>query len=60
MYIEKLQERKTYLNTACVEYKKAYNMVPHSWIINTMGMVGLADSIIGLIKQIIKQNQLIC
>ena len=26
-------------------------MVPHSWIIATMGMVGLADNIIGLIKQ---------
>ena len=26
-------------------------MVPHSWIITTMGMVGLADNIIGLIKQ---------
>ena len=36
---------------ACVDYKKAYNMVPHSWIITTMGMVGLADNIIGLIKQ---------
>ena len=26
-------------------------MVPHSWIITTMRMVGLADNIIGLIKQ---------
>ena len=26
-------------------------MVLHSWIITTMGMVGLADNIIGLIKQ---------
>ena len=36
---------------ACVDYKKAYNMVPHSWIITTMGVIGLADNIIGLIKQ---------
>ena len=35
---------------AWVDYKKAYDMVPHSWIIATMGMVGLADNIIGLIK----------
>ena len=34
-----------------VDYKKAYDMVPHSWIITTMGMVGLADNIIALIKQ---------
>ena len=34
-----------------VHYKKAYDMAPHSSIITTMGMVGLADNIIGLIKQ---------
>ena len=32
-------------------YKKAYDMVPHSWIIATMGMVGLADNIIAIIKE---------
>ena len=26
-------------------------MVPHSWIVATMGMVNLSDNIIGLIKQ---------
>ena len=36
---------------AWVDYKKACDMVHHSWIIATMGMVGLADNIIGLIKQ---------
>ena len=34
-----------------VDYKKAYDMVHPSWIIATMRMVGLADNIIGLIKQ---------
>ena len=34
-----------------VDYKKVYNMVPHSWIITTMGIVALADYIIGLIKR---------
>ena len=50
MYIAKLQE-KTNLSMAWIDYKKAYDMVPHSWITTTMGMVGLADNIIGLIKQ---------
>ena len=36
---------------AWVDYMKAYDMVPHSWIITAMRMVGLADNIIGLIKQ---------
>ena len=34
-----------------VDYKNAYDMVPHSWITTTMGKVGLADNIIGFIKQ---------
>ena len=36
---------------AWVDYKKAYDMVPHLSIIATTGMVGFADNIIGLIKQ---------
>ena len=34
-----------------VDYKKVYDMVPHSWIITTMRIVALADYIIGLIKR---------
>ena len=49
--LQNCRKRKTNLSMAWVDYKKAYNMVPHSWIITTMGMVGLADNIIGLIKQ---------
>ena len=44
------RKRKTNLSMAWVDYKNAYVMVLESWII-TMGMVGLADNIIGLIKQ---------
>ena len=49
--LQNCRKRKTKLSMAWVDYKKAYVMVPHSWIIATMGMVGLADNIIGLIKQ---------
>ena len=45
------RKRKKNLSMAWVDYKKACDMVPHSWIITIIGMVGLADSIIGLIKQ---------
>ena len=45
------RKRKTNLSIDWVDYKKAYDMVLHSWIIATMGMVGLADNMIGLIKQ---------
>ena len=49
--LQNCRKRKTNLSMAWVDYKKAYDMVPHSWIIATRGMVGLADNIIGLIKQ---------
>ena len=49
--LQNSRKRKTNLSMAWVDYKKAYDMVPHSWIVTTMGMVGLADNIIGLIKQ---------
>ena len=49
--LQNCRKTKTNLSMAWVEYKKDCNMVPHSWIITTMGMVGLADNIIGLIKQ---------
>ena len=49
--LQNCRKRKTNVSMAWVDYKKAYDMVPHSSIITTMGMVGLADNIIGLIKQ---------
>ena len=34
-----------------VDYRNACDMLLHSWIIATMGMVGLVDNFVGLIKQ---------
>ena len=49
--LQNCRKRKTNLSMAWIGYKKAYDIVPHSWIITTMGKVGLADNAIGLIKQ---------
>ena len=49
--LQNCRKRKTSLSMAWVDYKKTYDMVPHSWIITTVGMVVLADNIIGLIKE---------
>ena len=51
MHFAKLQEKKDKLSIALVDYTKAYDMVSHLRIISAMVMVGLADNIIGLIKQ---------
>ena len=39
------------LNITWVDYKKAYDMVPHSWILEAIDMMGIADNIRLLIRQ---------
>ena len=34
-----------------VDYKKAYDMVPHSWILEAINMFGLADNMCNLLSQ---------
>ena len=48
--LQNCKRRKTNLSMAWIDYKKAYDMVPHSWIVSTMEMVGLADNIVNLIS----------
>ena len=33
-----------------IDYKKAYDMVPHSWILNSLEMVGAAKNMISMIS----------
>ena len=39
------------LNMAWVDYKKAYDMVPHSWILEATEMMGVADNVRLLLRQ---------
>ena len=39
------------LNMAWVDYKKAYDMVPHSWILEVTEMMGVADNVRLLLRQ---------
>ena len=34
---------------AYVDYKKAYDMIPHSWILKSLQLVGAADSIVNVL-----------
>ena len=49
--LKNCKRRKTNLEMAWIDYKKAYDMVPHSWIIKTMKMLGIADNLIDLISR---------
>ena len=59
LYIDKhiLDESKTRrknLAIAWIDYKKAYDMVPHSWIINSLLMYKISDEIINFIDKTMK------
>ena len=38
------------LSMAWIDYKKAYDMVPHSWIKEVVDMLGVAGNIGGLLS----------
>ena len=44
MVLENCKKRHTNLAMAYVDYKKAYDMIPHSWILKGLQLVGAADN----------------
>ena len=47
--------RKTNLAMAWIDYQKAYDLVPHSWIMETLAMVGASENVRGLLKNSMQQ-----
>ena len=43
------------LGMVWVDYKKAYDMLPHSWIIECMNMFGITENLTGVIQNSMKQ-----
>ena len=39
---------------AWIDYRKAYDMVPHSWIVEMLGMVKVAGNVEGLLTRSMK------
>ena len=48
------KRRKTNLNIAWIDFRKAYNMVPHSWMIKSIVIVGAAENIVNLLIENMK------
>ena len=49
--MREVKMRKRNLSMAWIDYKKAYEMVPHSWIINCLETVGINEKIRGLLAE---------
>ena len=47
--IKEVKSRSKYLAMAWIDYKKAYDMVPHSWTIECLDLFGVAENIKSLL-----------
>ena len=45
------KKRHTNLGMAWIDYRKAYDMIPHSWILESLEMVNVADNVIEMLKR---------
>lgn len=53
------KKRKTNLAIAWIDYRKAYDFVPHSWILECLNMFGIANNIRSLIEKSMKKWKLL-
>ena len=48
--IRNCKRRKTNLNMAWVDFRKAYDMISHVWIIKALKLIGAAPNVVALLK----------
>ena len=53
------KRRKTNLSMAWIDYRKAYDLVPHSWILECLDICGIAENIIKFVKESMKDWKLL-
>ena len=46
--------RDTNMGMTWIDYKKAYDMIPHSWILESFGLVQVSESIVEFIRKSMK------
>ena len=53
--IKDVKSRNNNLAMTWIDYKKAYDMVPHSWIIECVDLLGVADNIKSLLVKSVEK-----
>ena len=51
MVIKNCKRRKTNLAMAWIDYRKAYDMVPHTWIMECLALAGVAPNVMVLLSK---------
>lgn len=54
MVLRDSKQRHTNLSVAWIDYKKAFDMVPHSWILKCLRVFGCADNVVKFIANSMK------
>ena len=49
--LKEARRKKRHLSMAWIDYRKAYDMLPHSWILETLGLIKVAKNIEGLLTK---------
>ena len=57
LILKNCKRRKTALHMAYIDYKKAYDKIPHSWILESMRMCGVAPNIISFFQASLSQSK---
>ena len=57
-YLEREKKRHTNLSMAWINYRKAYDLVPHSWAKEYMEMFGIAESLRPFLQKSMQQWRL--
>ena len=52
-------KRRTNLAMAWIDYRKAYHFVPHSWILDCLDMLGIADNVRRFLEKSMKKWKLL-
>ena len=52
------RKRRTNLAMAWIDYRKAYDFVPHSWILECLDMLGIADNARSFLEKSMKKWKL--
>ena len=59
MVLRDCKKRHTNLAMAWIDYKKAYDMVPHSWISECLEMFGIANNVQDFLNKSMKSWKLV-
>ena len=54
MIMKHAKRKQRNLRMTWIDYKKAYDSVPHSWILRSLGLVGVATNIASFMEKAVK------